>query len=141
MEAAMTADIIPLADIEGGTSGDGERILLILQDQSGTQHQFSLPHESAGEVIWKVQALANEAQQKRQNIHSHSAKVEIASTRAFQADQVHLQPFDQKNAVLLLRIGSVHAAFHLDRSRLSEMQKGLSGCQEILDPPPSGALH
>ena len=137
----MGAEIIPLANIEGGTSKDGENILLILHDRSGTEHQFSLPHEAAGEVIWKVQALANEAQQRRQKKRAHSATLEIASTRAFQANQVFLQPFDQKNAVLLLRVGSMHAAFHLDRSRLSEVKKGLASCQELLNPPPSGTVH
>ena len=137
----MGAEIMPLADIEGGTSEDGDSILLILRDKSGTEHQFSLPHEAAGEVVWKVQALANEAQRKRQKKHSHSATLEIASTRAFQANQVFLQPFDQKNAVLLLRVGSMHAAFHLDRSRLSEVKKGLASCRELLNPPPSDTVH
>ncbi len=137
----MSADVIPLADIEGGTSGDGDSILLILRDQGGTEHRFSLPHDAAGEVMWKLQALANEAQQKRQKKRPHKGMAEIASRRAFQVDQVHLQPFDQKIAVLLLRVGSTHAAFHLDRSRLSEMQSGLAGCQQLLDPPPSGTVH
>ncbi len=137
----MTADIIPLANIEGGTSTDGKRILLILQDLDGTQHQFSLPYDAAGEVIWKVQALASEAQQRRRKKPSHSSMIEIASRRAFQVDEVDLQPFDLENAVLVLRIDTVYAAFHLDRPRLSEMKNGLARCKQLLDPPPSGAVH
>jgi len=124
--------------MSGGSSDDGDSIVVTFEDQGGEHHSFSLPHEAAGEIVWKVQALANDAEAKR---HRQKPIAEIATKTAFATTQAHLQQVSDSLAVLVLRVGSVHVAFQMTPDQIRSLQEDLSHCRTMLGDSSSGKVH